>query len=163
MASTIETYLLALTSTMGQGIVAAPISTASSGTNTSGTTETFDAVLGYYPCNLVAGRRYWAVMNGLHGGSTVTADLYNIRIRDSGTSSNPTSGSTLVASSSWYAPVSGGPGQTFIHVAGSFIAATSGTHTLGMSAVRFAGTGVFTPLSASSLARELYVVDLGVF
>src|SRR5579859_8003973 len=109
MASTLETYLLALCNTMGQGVQAAPVSTAASGTPTSGTTETFDAVLGTYQWNAVAGRRYMVFMNNLLGGGTVTADLYSLRIRNSGSASAPTASSTAIAFTQWYCPVNGGP------------------------------------------------------
>jgi len=161
MAGTLEAYLLALTSTMGQGIQAAPVSTVSNGTSTSATTETFDAVLGNYQFSAVAGRRYMVILNNLVNGATVTADLYNLRIRNSGSSSAPTTSSTIVAYTQWYCPVNGGPGQTGIQLQGSFIAAANGTNTLGFSAQRAAGTGVYTPLSGG-IARELFVVDLGV-
>ncbi len=160
MASTIETYLLALTSTMGQGIVATPISTTSSGT-AAGATETLDSVLGVYQFNAVAGRRYLAVMNGL-GGSGTAGELYSVRIRDSGTASNPTNTSTLLASSQWECQTSGGGGQASIALGESFIAATSGTHTLGMFSIRIVGANNFTPVSGT-VGRELYVADLGVF
>lgn len=162
MAGTLEAYLLALTSTMGQGIQAIPVSTLSSGTVTSGTTETQDAVLGTYQWNAVSGRRYAAVMNGLLGGGTVAADLYILKIRNSGSASTPTTSSTIVAASQWYCPASGGAGQTSIPLAGSFTAPASGTNTIAFFAVRAAGTGTFTPISGA-IARELYVVDLGVF
>lgn len=160
MASTLETYLLALTSTMGQGIQATPVSTASAGT-AAGATETLDSVLGVYQFNAVAGRRYFATMNNLMGSGTA-AELYSARIRDSGTASNPTNTSTLLASSQWECQTTGGGGQSSIVLGGSFVAATSGTHTLGMFSVRVNGANNFTPVSGAA-NRELYVVDLGVF
>lgn len=162
MAGTLEAYLLALTNTMGQGIQAIPVSTSSGGTMTSGATETFDAVLGTYQWNAVAGRRYMVFVNNLLGGATVTGDLYELRVRNSGSSSAPTTSSTVVAFTQWYCPVNGGPGQTGIQLQGSFLAPTSGTNTIQMSAQRVAGTGVFTPVSGA-FTREMFVVDLGVF
>lgn len=160
MASTIEAYLLALTSAMGQGIVATPVSTTTAGT-AAGATETLDSVLGVYQFNAVAGRRYFATMNGLMGSGTA-AELYATRIRDSGTASNPTNASTLLATSQWECQTTGGGGQASIVLGESFIAATSGTHTLGMFSVRINGANNFTPVSGL-VGRELYVVDLGVF
>lgn len=167
MAGTIEAYLLALTSTMGQGIQAAPISTASTGTVTSGITETMDAVLGTYQWNAVAGRRYQVVMNGLIGSPSASGDTFTVRIRDSGTSSTPTTSSTVIAEDTWHSPAAGVSGRQPIPLNGTFIAGGSGTHTVAFFAVRTGGTGTFTPISAvndgGSLSRELYVVDLGVF
>jgi hypothetical protein len=161
MASSLEVYMLALTTTMGQGIQNFPTTTSLAGTSTSGTTETRDAVLGNYTFNSVVGRRYQVFLTGLKGGSTVTADLYAIRIRNGGVST-PTSASTLVAESVWYAPVSGGPGQASIPVSDVFVAQNSGLQTLSVFVVKSAGTGVFTPLSAG-VGRSLFVTDIGIF
>lgn len=165
MAGTIEAYILALTSTMGQGIVATPTTVVASGTPTSGTTETLDAVLGTYQCSLVAGRRYMAVMDGILGNGNTVADLFALRIRNSGTSSAPTASSTLVAETGWYCAATGSGGRTSADFTGTFVAATSGTNTFGFFAQRIAGGGVFTPVSGLSgtLVRELYVLDIGVF
>ena len=123
--------------------------------------EEFDAVLGYYQVSLVAGRRYLAVMNNLIVGATVATDLYSLRIRNSGSSSNPTAASTAVAYAQWYCPAVGGAGEENVIVAGSFIAPTNGINTFGFSAQRAAGTGALTPLS-NTPPRELYVMYLGV-
>lgn len=137
-----------------------PVTTTSNGTSTSGTTETLDSVLGTYQCTLVNGQRYVATLNNLIGGATVAGDLYQLKIRDSGSASAPTSSSTLVAFSQWYCIASGGAGQTGVQLQGTFVAGSSGTHTLGFFAQRVAGSGVFTPLSGN-LARELFVHEMG--
>lgn len=160
MTSAIEVYVLALTNNMGQGIQATPVSTSSSGT-AAGATETLDSVLGTYQWNAVAGRRYCAAVNGLAGSGTA-GELYAVRIRDSGSSSAPTNASTLVAASQWECQTSGGSGQAAITLKGSFVAGSSGTHTVGMFSVRLVGANNFTPVS-TGIARELYVLDLGVF
>jgi hypothetical protein len=139
------------------GIVAAPLTTNANGTASSGTTETFDAVLGYYQATLISGHRYELRLNGLIGNASVASDVYTLQLRDSGTSSNPTSSSTLIAQSEWEAPASGSSGRNSIPLSMTFQAASSGVHTFGMSATRVLGTGVFTPLGT----RELYVFDLG--
>jgi hypothetical protein len=135
----------------------APISTSSSGTATSGATETFDVVLGYYQFTAINGHRYLATMNGLIGNGSVAADVFTVQIRDSGNSSNPTSGSLLVAQQEWYCSAAGTAGRSPVPLGMTWVAAGSGVHTLGVSATRVAGTGVFTPTGL----RELYVVDLG--
>lgn len=157
MASTYEALLLSLVSQLSMPVTVAPQTTSANGTATSGTTETFDAVLGYYQVSLTAGRRYLAVMNGLVGNGSVVADDYTIQIRNSGTSSNPTAASTLIAQTQWYVPATGSGGRGGIPFAGSFIAPATGLNTFGVSATRVAGTGVFTPVGT----RELYVMYLG--
>lgn len=163
MASTYEALLLAQTAQLMVPVSAAPISTSSNGTASSGTTETFDAVLGYYQATLISGRRYMAIMNGLVGNAGVAADVYTLQIRNSGTSSNPTSSSTLVAQSEWYGAVAGSGGRQGIVLQGSFIAPATGTNTFGMSSTRVAGSGSFTPVTAGNAAavRELFVIYLG--
>jgi len=135
----------------------APVSTTTNGTPTVGTTETFDAILAYYQFTAINGHRYEARCNGLIGNGSVTGDVYTLQIRDSGNSSNPTSGSLLVAQQEFYTAAAGSAGRSAIPLAMSWVAAGSGVHTIGVSAVRVSGTGVFTPVGY----RELFVVDLG--
>lgn len=168
MASTYEALLLAQTAQLLVPVSATPISTSSNGTPTpSGGsnpgTETFDAVLGYYQVTLIAGRRYMAVLNGLVGNAGVSGDVYTIQIRNSGTSSNPTSSSTLICQSEWYGALAGSGGRQSIVVQGSFIAPATGVNTFGVSAQRQVGTGAFTPVTAgnASATREFYVMYLG--
>lgn len=162
MASTYEALLLAQTAQLAVPVSATPVSTSSIGTAGVGTTETFDAVLGYYQATLIAGRRYIAVMNGLIGNGAA-GDVYSCQIRNSGTSSNPTSASTLICNSEWYCPVAGTGGRGVIALSGSFIAPSTGVNTFGMSYFRVVGSGNFTPVSGnvSGAVRELYVAYLG--
>lgn len=161
MASTYEALMLSLFSQLAVPVVSAPISTLTSGTVTSSTTETFDTVLGYYQCNLVAGRRYQLVLNGLLCGGSVANDLYTLRVRNSGTSSNPTTSSTIVAAGQWLCRIVGGPGEVTTQISHSFIAPSSGVNTFGFSAQRAVGSGAFTPLSLGGNPREMYVMYLG--
>lgn len=154
--------VLASSLNLGNVIPATPVSTTSLGTATSGTTETLDSVLGTYQFSAVSGQRYQVFLNGLHGNGNVVADLFEVRIRDSGSASAPTTGSTLIAAAGWYCAATGGPGRTLIPVSETFVSGSTGTHTLGVFAVRLAGTGIFTPASpAGGTGRELYVVSLG--
>jgi hypothetical protein len=166
MADTFEALLMALTAQLAVPVTAAPITSSAAGTATSGTTETFDAVLGYYQCSLISGRRYMAVLNGLNGNCGVASDIYTIQIRDSGSSSNPTSASTMVAQAQWTSTTTGSLSRVPIPLAGSFIASSSGTHTFGVSATRISGSGAFTPEppganAATPFTRELFVMYLG--
>lgn len=136
-------------------IAADPTSTSSSGTASSGTTETRDAVLGDYTFTARAGRRYRVIYDGLIMSSSVAADVYQIRIRNGG-ASTPTAASTLIAASQWKAQTSGGPGQETVPVGLTFVPG-AGTVTLSAFTVRSSGTGVGTPLGT----RELYVLDIG--
>lgn len=165
-AATVSTTLSAGTDlqvnsvSVGRGIMAAALTSTSNSTTTSGTTETFDAVLGFYQFTAVSGRRYMAYLTNSMGSSNVANDLYLLRIRDSGSGSNPTSASTAVALTQWLCVATGGGGQTGVTLQGSFVSGSSGTHTLGVSATRIAGTGVFN-FTSGNLARQLFVVDLG--
>lgn len=150
-------YALAQVAQFAVPVNATPAATSTNGTPTSGATETLDSVLGTYQCSLVAGRRYVAVVNGLIGNGSVAADVFNINIRNSGSSSAPTASSTLVATQEWIATAAGTPGRTTIPVALSFIAPTTGLNTFGCFAVRSSGTGVYTPIGT----RELYVMYAG--
>lgn len=143
---------------VGQQLMATPTATSSTGTATSGTTETFDAVLGYHAASLVSGRRYQVTLNGLIGNGSVVADNFTIQIRDSQSASNPTAASTQIAMSEWYVSATGSAGRGSISVGQSFLCTVTGTHTFGVSATRLAGTGVFTPVGT----RELFVEDMGV-
>lgn len=143
-----------------KGIPVAPTSSSASGTATSAGTETFDALLGIYQWTAVAGRRYRACLDGLVGGGTA-GDVYMCRIRNSNSSSAPTTSSTVVASFPWVCTATGGPGENGIPLYGIFLATNSGTNTIEMSAQRTAGTGSFTPLAGGGTNRNLYVEDLG--
>jgi hypothetical protein len=158
MASTYEALLLSLTSQLAPPVTTAPLTSSAVGTPSSGTTETFDAIFGYYQTNLVAGRRYLAVMNGVGLSGTVAGDVYNILIRNSGSSSNPTASSTQVAAAQYVVPTAGGAGQQTFALAGSFLAPTTGANTFGVSVTRKSGTGTGTLL----FTREMYVMYLGV-
>jgi len=145
---------------LGRGIVVAPTSTVSSGTPTSSSTEIMDSVLGTLQATLVSGRRYRVEVTGLLGGSTVANDLVQVKIRDSGSSSTPTTASALVALSVWECQTTGGPGQTTIQLFDTFVAGSSGTHTFAMFSQRIAGSGIFTPLTGTQ-PRKLAIYDVG--
>lgn len=134
-----------------------PLTTGTNGTATSGTTETFDVVLGYYATSLVNGDWYRAILDGLIVNGSVAADVFSVQIRDSGSASNPTSSSTLIALSQAYIPAAGSGGRESLYVSAPFQSTSTGTHTFGVSATRLLGTGVYTPIGT----RYLYVVGIG--
>ncbi len=144
-----------------QNLPTVPISTASAGTATTGTTDTLDTGLGTYQFVAVSGRRYRVKLTNLFGNGTVVNDFFACRVRDSGTSSTPTTSSTAVVDSGWTCGVTGSSGRTAIPMEDTFVASSSGTHTLGFFAQRTSGTGVFTPVSVGTGSRKLWVEDLG--
>lgn len=147
---------------VGSAVLGAPTTTTSNGTATSSSTgaEIMDSVLGTYQFQAVAGRRYEVRLNNLvlNGGA---GDVYNLRIRDSGSASTPTTSSTQVAAASWTCVNGGISGRIPLNMSGTFVAASTGTHTLAFFAVRASGSGSFTPLSGDGFNRELFVYDTG--
>lgn len=148
-----------------QGLPAIPVSTSTNGTATSGTTDTMDTVLGTYQFTAIAGRRYRVCLANLVCNGSVAADAFAIRVRDSGSASTPTTSSTAVLDSSWTCVVTGSGGRVTLSLFETFVASSSGTHTLAFFAQRVGGTGVFTPLSPSAVGatgvRKLWVEDAG--
>src|ERR1700761_2215578 len=126
-------------SVLSVGITAPAIQTGTVGTPSTGTTEVFDIVLGYYQAVLIAGHTYEAKVLGLVGNCGV-ADIYDLNIRDSQSSSNPTTSSLLVAQSQWTSTTAGTPSRVPVPLANVFVATVSGTHTFGVSSVRVSGT-----------------------
>lgn len=161
MASQFELIALATVAQLQPLVTATPTSTVTNGTPTSSVAEIRDDVLGVYQCNLIAGRRYMAVMNGLVGNGSVAGDVYAINIRNSGSSSTPTASSTLVAQQSWVPQAVATVGRAPIPLAGSFIAPVTGVNTFAFLAQRLSGSGIFTPVSPNAIARELFVMYLG--
>lgn len=143
--------------TVGLPYGTAPLTTGSNGTATSGTTETFDAVLSYLAMTLVLGHWYRVVLDGAIGNGSVLADVFTIQIRNSQSASNPTSASTMVAQTEYYVAGAASAGRDGYFVAAPFQCTVAGSNTFGVSATRVAGTGVFTPLGT----RSLHVTDMG--
>lgn len=136
----------------------APVSAASNGTATSGTTETRDTVLGNYTFTVPtvgASWRYQAMALAVGVNASVTNDVYRINIRDGG-ASTPTSSSTLVASIQTSAISVAAQSHC---VLGTWVPG-AGTHTLGVFLVRIAGTGIGTPV-AQGANRELLARFVG--
>lgn len=147
----------------GRGLAAAQVGTVNPGTPTSGATETRDDVLSTVQFTAVAGRRYRVVVTALAGNGSAVGDTFNVRVRDSGSASAPTSASTLVAEALYVSQATGAPGRVAIPLEDTFVAAGAGTHTLGFFAQRIAGTGVFTPVSPATLPRRIQVYDVSNF
>lgn len=149
----------------GQGIMAAPTTTTSTGTASSGTTDTIDTVLGNYQFTAVSGRRYKVIHSGLLSNTSVSGDTFALRIRDSGSSSTPTTSSTAVIDVVYVAQSSGTAGDFNTHMEDTFVASSSGTHTLAFFSQRLSGTGVYTPVNSTVRGgtgrRALWVEDIG--
>lgn len=131
-----------------------PASTSSSGTASSGTTETRDAVLGDFVFTAAAGRRYRVWWTG--GMSGTAGERCAVRVRDGG-GSTPTSSSTLLAETRHVPDATGGAGQVTIPPAVATAVLSAGTHTLSAFTIRLNGSNDFTPV----FTRELYVEDMG--
>lgn len=142
-----------------QIIPAAPTTTLSNGTSTSGATDTRDDVLGVYQWTAVSGLRYRAVLSNMNLSGTVVGDLYRVTIRYRGDATTPATTDTAVAVWQKYMNATAGPGQETVEPTGTFLATASGTNTIAVFTARLAGTGVGTPVSA--IARELYVELVG--
>lgn len=146
----------ALLNALFDKIMAPPTTTSSTGTASSGTTDTMDAVLSTYTFTAVAGRRYRATLSGCIMVGSVTGDTYWVRIRDGGVST-PTGASPAVAETRFYASNTSGSGQIGLPgLSGTFTPA-AGTRTLAVFVQRTVGTGSGQPLGN----RELYVEDIG--
>lgn len=138
-----------------QKIMAAPTATASTGTVSSGTTETRDAVLGDYVFTASAGRRYRVIYDGLLMNTQTANDRYVVHIRNGG-ASTPDATSTLIAASAVVVTVTGTAGRPGVFVAGTFVPG-AGTVTLSAFTLLATGTGNGAPVGN----RELYVMDIG--
>lgn len=146
-----------------QGALGTPATSLSAGTpapNGGPGTETRDAVLGNYIFAAVAGRRYRATLDTAKMSVNANNTLCVIRIRNGG-ASTPTAASPLIAETSYFGAVSGGPGQGGIPSLSGLFTPGAGTQTLSVFVQVTAGTGICTILSAGSLARALYVEDMG--
>ncbi|MGH6656637.1 MAG: hypothetical protein ACRDVE_15715, partial [Actinocrinis sp.] len=120
----------AIPASMPRGIMNAP-KTATANSGAVSTPEAIDGPLGTYQFTAVAGRRYRVVVTGLIANGTA-GDVYSIRVRDSGNNTTPTNTSTLIAEATFNAQQSGIAGRVQIPLGDTFIAASSGTHTLGV-------------------------------
>lgn len=136
------------------GIPAAPITTSSNGTATSGTTETVDAVLGTYTFTAVAGVRYRVTLSGRGINQTAANDRFSLKLRYTTNGATPTSASTLLEHDSAIVNgVSGSNGvQTVLHVV-QFVPGAA-TVKVVSSWQRLAGTGTATPTGVCSLWAE---------
>jgi hypothetical protein len=135
----------------------AATTTAANGTETSGTTETRDAVLGNYSFTALAGHSYRVVLENAGGVCTVVNDQFGIRIRNGG-ASTPTASSTQIANTRlacWNNSIA-----LPLFISGKF-SPGAGVQTLSVFCIRLAGTGTMH-MWAGDFARALYVIDLGV-
>lgn len=150
---------------MPRGIMAAPISTGTNGTPSSGSSDTIDTVLGNYVFTATAGRRYRVVMNNLVANGNIASDIYALRVRDSGSISTPTASSPAVIDSVWTVTTANISGRTPLTLEDTFLCTTSGPHTLAFFSQRVSGTGGFTPLSPAGNSgtgmRKIWVEDAG--
>ena len=144
-----------------RGIMATPISTTTDSAG-FGATEAQDTNLGNYTFTGVTGRRYVPRLNNAMMVSGAAGDGYYIRIRDGGAGA-PTNASTIVSELYMVTNVTN---QAIPIIQLPTFTVTSGTHTLGLFIVRYAGANTATISSSGHQAggtrgRELYVEDIG--
>lgn len=161
---TYETYTgsawAELLASRARGIVAAPTASSSDGTATgANTTEVRDAVLGNYQATLSTGRRYRVIYAGAQANSGTADVRYVTRIRNSESSSTPTTASTLIAESTNHMGEAGTGGRQSIFASHTFTVSTSGTHTFSVFTIS-PESAVLTPIAAA-VSRELYIEDIG--
>lgn len=138
----------------GIGIPAAPTTTASNGTATSGTTEIMDAVLGVHQFNALANVRYRMTFGGRGLSGTVVSDRFAYNMRYTVGGATPTAASTAVHhSGTTVIPVAGGNGVVTNFLSSTFIPG-AGLITVGVFWARLAGTGVGTPTGIAELYAE---------
>lgn len=116
--------------------------TSSSSPASSGTTETFDTVIGNIQIVADGNTQYdIELINSIFAG-TVAADHYLVRIRDGG-SAAPTTGTpgAEIANTPIRPAATSGGGQEGFIVRNRFTP-SAGTHIFGVSITRDAGTGV---------------------
>jgi hypothetical protein len=138
-----------------RGIMAAPTTAGGDGTATSGTTEVRDDGLGVYQWTAEAGRYYVAYFSG----GTLLSDAGDrnvLRIRNSGSSSTPTTASTLLGEKIIYTSETGIPGRNDALFFTAPFTAAAGTNTIATFYANV-DSGVATPSST----RALWVQDIG--
>jgi hypothetical protein len=115
--------------------------TSASGTVSSGTTETFDAVIGNIQIVADGNTQYVIESTNAIFAGTVVADHFLCRIRDGGAAA-PTTGTpgTAVAITPIRVAATSGAGQEGFIVRNRFTP-TAGTHIFGLSLTRDSGTG----------------------
>lgn len=156
-----DSDLAASSTYSGLGLVAAPATSVSSGTPSSGSSEVRDTTIGIFQWTASASRRYRVTLAGNVVNGTAAADLGRVIIRDGG-SATPTSASTAISGTQFYILGNGGPFQTQNGNLTNTFTTTAGLHTLSVFTQRQDGTGVVTLLLApNATARELYVEDIG--
>jgi len=136
---------------------AAPLTNASNGTTTSGTTETRDAVLGNYVFTGVAGVRYRVWLLGGGHQPTVSGDRFSVRVRYTTNGATPTSSDTMAGADTTFITVGTSGNQNFVVPHITTFVPGAGTITLSVFYVRIVGTGTVTPTGN----RQLYAEEIG--
>lgn len=131
--------------------------TTTAGTSTSA--EVIDTALGFITFTVTDARHLYRIRYTLAIDTSTSGDVLAYgRIRDSGTSSNPTIASTQLAAAPQVVSVLGAPGERELIVEQNVQLAV-GTHTIGGSYARIGGSGTITP--STVFTRELTVENRG--
>lgn len=153
-----DTILNGLLAPYPKGLLKTVTRTSSSGTATTSTTETRDAVLGDYQYTSPGGRRIRVTVSGELEISVTERVRAIVRVRDSASASSPTNTSTpIVVEHGVELTTSGSTGRCGFSFSETYNPA-AGTRTLSLFVQRNSGaSAVITPVGE----RQLYVEDIG--
>jgi hypothetical protein len=132
-----------------------------SGTSTGNIvgTEVKDATIGDYQFRAFPGRQYRICANiRIQADAVPTA--VDVRIRDSGSASSPSTGSTLLVAISDSVGVVGGSGASSRLIQKPITGLTASIHTIALFAVRTAGSGNVILGSPAGETKDLWVEDI---
>lgn len=148
-----------------RGIMRTAATATAAGTKTplNSATETFDAVLGNFSFDAIAGRRYRVVLEGASWQPSVANLIAELRIHMKQGSTTPGTGDTIVAASNPLLTSTDVRVSPEYDLKNTFTVSTSGQYTLAVSTQNILASGQITPVSAGGLQRSLYVEDIGVF
>lgn len=152
-----DTVLNGLFAPYPKGLLKTVTRTADTSTATSGTTETRDAVLGDYQYTAPANRRIRVTIEGELEISVTERVRAQVRVRDSGTASTPTTASTQVIDHAVELTTAGSTGRVGFTFSSTYNPA-AGVHTLSLFLLRNSGASA---LITAVGERQLYVEDIG--
>ena len=136
------------------GLVGSIVSTSSSGTVTSGTTETVDAVLGTLTFTALASRTYRVNLIGRSLSCSVAGDRFSVKFKYTTNGSTPTASSTLLDHDLSYYTAGVGTNflVTFTHQA--LFVPGAATVKVVVTTTRANGTGTATPVGTCQFFAE---------
>ena len=140
------------------GIPAAPATTSSNDTATSGTTEKRDAALGNYVFTGVAGVRYRACVYGRGYQPTVSGDRFSSRFRFTNNGATPTASDTQAGTDTTFITLGTSGTSTYVVNHQCTFVPGAGTITIALFNKQLSGTGVIVPTGVC----EMFVEPIGI-